>query len=83
MSKVAIERIEKFLDERSSMQGVDQVEVAAVHRGDAAREAVLTTVDLRDLLIKSQRMRDALSLLRVNSSLSTHQLEIVNGALAD
>lgn len=34
------------------------------------------------LKVENMRLREALSLLRVNSSLSSHQLEIINGALS-
>lgn len=82
MSKSVCDRIKKFLNERASMRGIDHTEVAAVHRGDDAPEAILTTADLRELVAECERQRDALILLRVNSSLSVHQLEIINGALS-
>ena len=63
------------------MRGIDQSEVAAVHRGEEGREAILTTADLRNLVAENERLTDALSLLRDNSSLSVHQLEIINNAL--
>ena len=81
MSKPTRDRIMKFLHERAAMRGIDQSEVAAVHRGEEGREAILTTADLRNLVAENERLTDALSLLRDNSSLSVHQLEIINNAL--
>ena len=82
MSKASCDRVKKLLVERAVMRGIDHTEVAAVHRGDDTREAVLATADLSELVAENERLRDAMSLLRVNSSLSSHQLEIINGALA-
>lgn len=81
MSKASCDRVKSFLAERAAMRGIDHSEVAALHRGDETREAVLTTADLSELVAENERMRDALSLLRANASLSIHQLEIINGAL--
>jgi hypothetical protein len=82
MSTTPFKRIKKFLDERSAMRGIDQNDVSVLHGGDDTREIALTTQDLRELLAENERLRKALNLLRANSSLSMHQLEIIDGALA-
>ena len=82
MRPAASNRVKKFLDERATMRGIDHNDVSVLHGGDETREVALTTRDLRELLAENDRLRDALNHLRANSSLSIHQLEIINGALA-
>jgi hypothetical protein len=51
-------RIEKFLNERAKIRGLDQIEVASLHSGDDTRSATLLVADLRTVLEERRRLAE-------------------------